>query len=489
MTFKDVFPDVHFSGALKDVPIKGVSRDTRTFSRGDIFFVIEGDSFDIFSHLKDIENDAAAFVANDARRGLVSSIIRNKPVIFVPDVGRELKRCAAILYPLNMNKFKVIGVTGTNGKTTVTRLIHYLLSNLMVKSVLIGTINYLIGDEVLKAPYTTPDYLSLRKILFAAQNKNIKYIIMEVSSHSIEQKRIEGIKFTQCIFTNLSRDHLDYHLTMDEYFSVKERLFTNNPSSTAIVNIDNSYGEFLFSRIEGEKYSYGFNDNAYYRTIEYQLRKRGVKFTFSLKNGHMFNVSSSLIGRHNIANILSSLASIDKLGFSLDKSVKFISSFKGIDGRLEEVAKDMFVDYAHTDDALDNALRALRDSGYDNVILVFGCGGDRDRGKRKKMGEVASSKATFSFITSDNPRSENPDDICYDIEKGFSGKNYRIIVDRGEAISEAIKLKNDYDNCALLVAGKGHEEYQIIGNKKIPFKDKAVIIQILNTADSRGSSL
>jgi len=480
VTIREMFPQADIGNISTNIPVSGISRDTRRFSKGNVFFIVEGKKFDVFSYLNEIKNETAAFVADRKHKSMVSSIIKDTPVIFVPDVKTELRRCTDLFYPLDMNKLNIVGVTGTNGKTTVTYLIRHLLNQFGVKNALIGTIKYFIADESINAYRTTPDYLFLRKFFFRAQKENVRYIIMEVSSHGIAQKRTEGIRFTQCIFTNLSRDHLDYHLDMGKYFSVKKRLFSDNHRAVSIINTDDEYGRALFSEITGAKYSCGFNDNAYYKVVDYELGRMGLKFTFSIRR-HSLNVKSRLIGRHNIYNILSSLASIDRMGFSLDEAVSFIYSFSGLDGRTEKVAEDVFVDYAHTPDALDNVLCALRDCGYNNIILVFGCGGNRDRGKRKEMGRIASRLAVFSLITSDNPRNENVENICCDIESGFSKDNYKIVIDRKKAIAEAVKLKKNYNNCAVLIAGKGHEEYQIAGQKRIPFKDKTVIKSIIDS--------
>jgi len=479
VTIKDIFPQADI-GSVSKALISGISQDTRRFYKGNVFFIIEGSNFDIFSCLDEVKNKAAAFVAEEKHKSLVGSIIKDVPVIFVPDVKKELRRCTDLFYPVDVNRMKIIGVTGTNGKTTVTYLIRHLLNKFGVRNALTGTIKYFIADKETRAYHTTPDYLFLRKFLFSAQKENIRYIIMEVSSHSIEQKRIEGIKFTHCIFTNFSRDHLDYHLDMDKYFSVKKKLFLDNTHAVSIINTDNEYGRILFSEVKDTKYSYGFNNNAYYRVVQYESGRSGLEFTFDTE-GRSLNVKSRLIGKHNVYNILSSLALVDRMGFSLDEASSFIYSFNSPDGRTEEVAENVFVDYAHTPDALDNVLCALKDSGYNNIILVFGCGGNRDKGKRKEMGAIASELAVFTLVTSDNPRNEKAEDICRDIESGFSRNNYRIVVDRKEAISEAIKLKKSYGDCAVLIAGKGHEEYQIVGSKRIPFKDKTVIESIINS--------
>ena len=301
--------------ALPIFVFNGISRDTRSLKNNELFFIIEGREFDIFSLLKKIEDRAAAFVVSRDKKDLACSIIKHKPIISVLDIDQEFRRCVRKFYPLRMEDFKFIGVTGTNGKTTVTHLIHYFLGRFKVNSALIGTVHYSFGKENIKAAYTTPDYLSLRKLLFEIQRENISYVIMEVSSHSIEQRRIEGIHFLQCIFTNLSRDHLDYHKTIDQYFAVKERLFINHYCARPIINTDDRYGKLLFNKIKRAKYSYGFNRSAYYRAVGHKLSKKGVEFILR-KHGatSAFNIRSHLMGRYNIFNILSSLASLDNLG-------------------------------------------------------------------------------------------------------------------------------------------------------------------------------
>jgi len=479
MKIKDLFGPLRIKKGIEDLIVKGISQDTRTLKDNELFFIIEGDNFDIFSFLKGVEKKCLAFVADIEKKDLVNSIIKKKPVIFVKDIEREFKKCVDRVYPLKMEDFKFIGVTGTNGKTTTTHLIYHLLDNLQVKCALIGTIHYLIGSKKIKAFYTTPDYLSLRKLFYEVKKREINYIILEVSSHSIDQKRIEGIKFNQCIFTNLSRDHLDYHKNLKEYFSVKKTFFLKNPQATSIINIDDNFGKIIFSELKGERYSYAILGDADYRAINCKLSKDYVEFFLEKKNNRLrFKVKSFLLGRYNILNVLSSFACLDNLGFPLKDVVSLVSSFKSVEGRLERVAPEVFVDYAHSPDALKNVLITLKEAGFCEIIVVFGCGGNRDKGKRKIMGEIASQLATFSFITSDNPRDEEPLDICNHIRKGFKNNNFKIIIDRKKAIQEALKLKSYYRNSALLVAGKGHEDYQVIKGKKKPFKDKGVIEDI-----------
>ncbi len=480
MKIKDIFPGSSLGRNVKELYIGGISRDSRLAKHGDLFFVIEGENVDVFSFLHTVEHKVTAFVVDIKRKEVAKRILKKKPLIFVSEIEKEFKRCIDVFYPLDSGRLNIIGVTGTNGKTTTTSLISYLLSKFSVKNALLGTMHYMIGGKKLKANYTTPDYLSLRKLLYTIQNRGIDYVVMEISSHGIQQKRIEGLRFLQCIFTNLTHDHLDYHKSMNNYFLVKKSLFTDYPYSMCLINIDDKYGRRIFDALGRKKYSYGFDEKANYRVISYTLSQKGLRFTLRIKGKkESVLVESNLIGRHNVYNILASLASLDKLGFSVRDTVRYIPYFFGLDGRLERVGKDIFVDYAHTPTALSSVLDTLKECGYDNLILVFGCGGNRDIKKRSKMGRIASFKSTFTFITSDNPRFEDPRKICKQIEKGFSKNNYCIVIDRRKAIKLALRLKEKYSNCAVLIAGKGHEDYQIIKNRKIPFKDRKVIKELL----------
>lgn len=480
MRLKELLPNIEFKENIGELLARGICRDTRILKKEELFFIIEGKTFDIFSLLRGIETKPVAFVADTEKKDLVSSIIKKKPVIFVENIERQFKTAIDNFYPLKMEDLKLIGITGTNGKTTTAHLIHYLLNNFHAGCALIGTVYYLLGSKKIRASYTTPDYLYLRKLLYNIKDKNINYIIMEVSSHSIDQSRVGGINFSQCIFTNLTRDHLDYHHTIDEYFSVKKRFFLNNTQAASFINIDDDYGKIIFSQFKGEKYSYALSPSADYSALDCTLSKKGVEFILENKTENIkVRVKSLLLGKYNIYNVLAALASVHYLGFSLNEAARLVSSFKAVEGRLKEVDNDIFIDYAHSPDSLRSVIDTLYDIGYKNIITVFGCGGNRDKGKREIMGSIASRLATFSFITSDNPRDEDPRQICSQIEKGFEGKNYKIVIDRKDAIKEALELKSNYNESAVLIAGKGHEDYQIIKGEKFPFKDRLVVEEIL----------
>ncbi|MFH1519095.1 MAG: UDP-N-acetylmuramoyl-L-alanyl-D-glutamate--2,6-diaminopimelate ligase [Candidatus Omnitrophota bacterium] len=400
-----------------------------------------------------------------------------------------------------MKNLKIIGITGTNGKTTTAFLIYHLLKKMGQKTSLIGTIKYIIGSKVYKAKLTTPSFIDLRKILKKIKDTNSNFVVMEVSSHGLVQGRVKDLKFSRCLFTNLSRDHLDYHKTISNYFKAKEKLFFTEGNPLAIVNIDDQYGKKIFKGVK-QGLSFGIKTPADFNAKDIVLSKRGSCFKL-VSSGRSYLIKTRLTGRHNILNILGAAGLVFSLGFSLSKIVKAASSFRPVTGRLEPVARDIFVDYAHTPDALDRVLRSLRQVGYEKIICLFGCGGDRDRGKRRIMGQIASLKADFTFITSDNPRSESPLQICAQIKRGFSKDNYLVISDRHRAIKEAIRFflsgklseaagkrihsagfwpsRTSEGKACLLIAGKGHEDYQIIKDKKIPFNDKQIVKKILRS--------
>ncbi len=380
-----------------------------------------------------------------------------------------------------------IGITGTNGKTTTASLVYHILSKLGKKASLVGTIKHIVVSKEQKSNYTTPDFLSLRKILKKAKDAESEFVVIEVSSHAIAQERIRGIKFTRCLFTNLSRDHLDYHLTLENYFDTKKSLFLANREAISLINLDDPYGEKLLPELN-RALSYGNSQSAHFRVKNIKLDNKSCCFDLIYLD-KTYPVKASLSGQYNVMNILGAISLVLSLGFPVDKVIKAVSSFKAPEGRLEPVEENIFVDYAHTPDALEKVLESLKGIKYKKIICLLGCGGDRDKGKRVLIGKVAAKLADYTFITADNPRSEDPALICQDIAKGFTKSNYSIVLDRKAAIKQAIEKfgaedeklnKNNPNQTCLLVSGKGHEDYQIIGEKRIPFKDREVIKEVIH---------
>ena len=479
MKIRDIFSDLTLKSKIGDLKIKAISDDSRSVARGDLFFIKKGKNFDIFSILKDVEKKASAFVADNKDKKKVLARIKKKPVIFVKNIDKAFNRAVDIFYGFNKNYFTFIGVTGTNGKTTTAYLIYDILKRLGKKSCFIGTVNYIIDRKAYRANFTTPGFLDLRKILKKAKTAGCKFVVMEVSSHGLKQGRVSGIDFSRCIFTNLSRDHLDYHKTMESYFAAKKRLFKNTNGSLAVINSNDSYGRKLL-RLTKNYLSYAIERKSDFTASDVCLSRDGMQFKL-MYNGKVLRIKTPLFGKFNVSNMLAGLVTLSSLGFPMPKLIKLVGSFKGAEGRMQRVAPDIFIDYAHTPDALKNAILTLKDVGYKNVICVFGCGGQRDKGKRKIMGRIASCEADFSFITADNPRLECVEDICRDIRGGFIKENYSIVTNRKDAIREAIlfkKVSNKKNSC-ILIAGKGHEDYQIIGTKRLHFKDADVVKKLM----------
>jgi UDP-N-acetylmuramoyl-L-alanyl-D-glutamate--2,6-diaminopimelate ligase len=477
MKLAEVFPQLKLDSKLSELEVKGISEDSRLIKNGDIFFVKERRNFDIFSVLPDIEKKTLVFVGDLKHKDKLRSVIKQKPLILVKSIEREFYRVIDYFYGFNKTKVEFIGITGTNGKTTTAHLIHNLLKHNEIESSMIGTVKYEVGGRAYKAVHTTPDYLSLRKLFSRINANKQQYVVMEVSSHGIVQQRIKGINFKSCVFTNLSRDHLDYHKTMGDYFNAKRNLFFHNKDICSVVNIDDYYGRKLLKEIK-RAVSYGLNSAADFRAKNINLGKKGSCFNL-VHEGKSLAIKTQLLGKHNISNILAAVAVLTSLGFLLSDVVKSIPFIKGVTGRLQAIYPDIFIDYAHTPDALKKVLFTLGEVGYENIICVFGCGGDRDKGKRPVMGTIVGNLARMSIITSDNPRSEDPFEICRQIKKGFKKNNCVIEVNREHAIEKAIKLKQKYKNSCVLVAGKGHEEYQIVGDKREPFSDERVIKKLM----------
>jgi UDP-N-acetylmuramoyl-L-alanyl-D-glutamate--2,6-diaminopimelate ligase len=372
------------------------------------------------------------------------------------------------------------GVTGTNGKTTTSFLVKHICEKAGLRCGLIGTVRYEIGERVLPAIRTTPESLDLQELLAQMTNAGCKAAAMEVSSHALAQDRTRGLEWDVVVFTNLTQDHLDFHGTMENYFAAKAKLFEQlgrqkkKRKPIAVVNIDDRYGKALLGKIDKRisVVTYGMGVHADFRASNYRMEFGGTSYQLDAR-GKSYLVRVPLIGRFNVANSLAALAAANALGVSLRDAVLSLSKSPQVPGRLEAVpAKrqfQVFVDYAHTPDALLNVLKTLRELEPRRLLVVFGCGGDRDRQKRPLMAEVVDRNADYAIITSDNPRKENPDAIIAEVEKGFRSDHYEKIADRTVAITRAIELAQPRD--IVLIAGKGHENYQEFADHTVPFDD------------------
>ncbi|MBK7999544.1 MAG: UDP-N-acetylmuramoyl-L-alanyl-D-glutamate--2,6-diaminopimelate ligase [Verrucomicrobia bacterium] len=487
-------------GATVDGPVDrevaGLTYDSRRVTPGMVFVAIPG------QHV-----DGHEFVGTAVERGATAVICeRNKIVpgrvtkIQVNDV-REAMACAARSYFQHpSSKLKVIGVTGTNGKTTVAFMIKAILESADIKTGLMGTVRYEIGDRVIPAQRTTPESIEVQQMMSQMLKADCKACVMEVSSHALDQKRVHGVDFDVGIFTNLTRDHLDYHGTMENYFTAKKRLFASleqGPKRGAsVINIDDTYGARLVDETQGVEVqlTYGFGEKSCLRATKIELNADGSRFVVEAPD-RKFAIRLPLIGRHNIYNALAAIGACLALKIDVVKIQAALNALPPVSGRLEMVSAGqpfgVFVDYAHTDDALKNVLTTLREITKGRVLLAFGCGGNRDSGKRAKMGRIAAELADYTLITSDNPRKEDPAKIAAQVEEGYKALRadaYEIELDRARAIQQIISRAQPGDS--VLIAGKGHETYQEFEDTVVPFDDRIHAQEALETcgfvADSRG---
>ncbi|NML58241.1 UDP-N-acetylmuramoyl-L-alanyl-D-glutamate--2,6-diaminopimelate ligase [Chryseobacterium cheonjiense] len=433
--------------------------------------------------------DGHSFIASSVEKGAKAIVCEEFPenpdenvtYVKVKDSSKALGHLASNFYGNPSEKLKLIGVTGTNGKTSVSTLLFDIFKNLGYDSALLSTVEIRIADQIIPATHTTPDIITINKILAQAVEEGCEFAFMEVSSHGIAQNRIEGLHFKIAGFTNLTHDHLDYHKTFDEYLKTKKRFFDElDATAVAITNIDDKNGNVMLQNTKAAKKSYALKTMA-----DYHGRLLEVDFNGMLLNFNGKEFWTTLTGKFNVYNLLLVFGIASELGFEQEEILQAISQLKRVSGRFETFKSDggiiFIVDYAHTPDALENILESINDIRTKNerLITVFGCGGDRDHAKRPEMGNIATKKSTLAIITSDNPRTEDPAAIIKEIEAGVEPQNfskYTSIPDRKEAIKMAIKFAEPKD--IVLVAGKGHETYQEINGVKHHFDDKETINEL-----------
>ena len=470
--------------------LSGLSENSKATQPGDLFFCIPGAKSDGRAYaLESVGMGARALVVEDEAVSGVSV-----PQLVVKDSREALARLANAYYGHPSKKVKVIGVTGTKGKTTTTYLIRSILERVSHPTGLIGTIAYQVGSKVYEANNTTPSSLTIVKLLDEMRRQKCAWAVMEVSSHSLEMKRVLGIEFKGAVFTNLGRDHLDYHKTFENYFLAKRRLFTEFKSVQArAVNADDPYGRKLLKELKSKAVGYGLKAPCAYRATSVQHKPGFIGFKVQ---GRKFE--APLTGLFNVDNSLAALSVLRELGLSWESLQEGLRHAPPVPGRFEEVSVGqeftVLVDYAHTPDALEQALTAAREilgkTRKHKLISVFGCGGDRDRTKRPLMGGISARLADRTVVTSDNPRSENPASILGEIMGGIPkalmrNGHQRVWVeeDRGSAIRKALSMAQKGD--LVLIAGKGHETYQIIGEEKQHFDDREVAREVLKEMSHR----
>jgi len=449
----------------KEMEYTGMEYDSRKIAEGNIFAALDGSVVDGHNYIeKAISLGAKCILVSKDVEILDEEIT----YILVEDLRLHLGIIGSNFYNWPQKDLKVIGVTGTNGKTTIT----YILDKILKNTMRIGTVEYKIGEEIIPAPNTTPESLDLVKMCKKAVSKNIEYLVMEVSSHALEMGRVEMLDFDAGIFTNLTPEHMDYHKTIENYYLAKRKLFTKlKDPQCGVYNVEDLHGERLYNEFDGIGYGEK-TGNLRGKIISVSNTIQEIEVTYEEKT---YRLKSGLLGRFNLMNILGAIGGGIQLGLDIETILERLKGLKGVPGRFETVDRGqdfmVVVDYAHTEDALKNILTALNEIKKGRVITVFGCGGDRDTTKRPRMAETAELLSDFVVLTSDNPRTEDPELILNEVEKGFKkSKDYIRIADREKAIADAVSMVEEND--IILIAGKGHEDYQIIGREKIHFDDR-----------------
>lgn len=468
---------------VEDLEIRGISSNSKEIGKGDIFIALKGEHFDGHNFIKEsLERGAVLALGEEDIEGV--------PYILVPNSKKAYAFISSNYYNNPFKDIKTVGVTGTNGKTTTVNLIGDILEASGEKVGTIGTLGARFGSEKLDTNFTTPEQILLAKLYSRARDLGINKIVMEVSSHSLAQHRVDAICFEAGIFTNLTQDHLDFHKDMESYFLSKRRLFemiSEKREGFMVVNVDDNYGRRLIEEFSHfNVITYGIKNPAMIMAKDIEISPSGLSFNLTVE-GRIFKVYSKLLGEINVYNILSAMGYVYGKGLPLDLAIDAVYNFQPVRGRLERVDLGqpfhVLIDYAHTPDALERVIRVSRNLGK-RLIVVFGCGGDRDRSKRPIMGNIATTLSDVVIITSDNPRSEDPRKIIEDILKGVGRDNYVVKEDRREAIYYAIDIAEPGD--IVLIAGKGHETYQIFRDKTVHFDDREVATEAINRRMSGG---
>jgi UDP-N-acetylmuramoyl-L-alanyl-D-glutamate--2,6-diaminopimelate ligase len=465
-----------------DVEITGVSTDSRTIQPGHLFVAVSGTAADGHQFMGEALKRGAVALAGET----MAPRAGEQAHVQVPDGRLAAAFLAEAFYGNPSRELDVVGITGTNGKSSTLYLIRSILGAAGLPSSAVGTIAYSIGDTAMPAVNTTPGPVELSSALRQAVDAGHKHFVMEVSSHALHQRRVEAVRFKVAVYTNLSLDHLDYHESLDEYFSAKKHLFEllskGDAGTTAVINIDDERGEEIAEATAADIITFGLSNRADICAANIKTSVSRTSFDVTTPEGN-FSTTLKLLGRHSVYNALAAAGACLGLGIDLSTIKRGLEKLVIVPGRFERIregqALEVIVDYAHTPEALRSLLESARSICKGKLILVFGAGGDRDRSKRPEMGTLASDLADFAVVTSDNPRSEDPYRIALDIEIGFQrkgkerGQHYLVIVDRREAIEEALNAAEVGD--IVIIAGKGHETYQIFKDGTIQFDDREVV--------------
>jgi len=476
------------------IEITGIQIDSRKVNSGDLYVCLPG--------VEGQMTDRHLYAQDAVNRGAVALVVEHDvpvsiPKIFVKNSRFALAVCSNHLYNYPSNELRLIGITGTNGKTTTASLLGHILNNNGLSAGVLGNLGMRFKGETVEYCGNTPESPDLQRYLRVMRQNGIDYCVMEVSSHGLDMGRVMGCNFSSAIFTNLTHDHLDYHKTMENYILAKSKLFsglgnqyTNYEKGRkyAIINIDDPHAGEIMNATAAQIVTYGINNKADVYAEDINYCAVGIEFMLVTFAGKQ-NVRTNLVGKFNIYNVLGAITAALIENVPLEKIAKSLENVPCIEGRMDTVSNMkplVIVDYAHTPDGLESALLSIRKFASGRLISVFGCGGDRDRSKRPLMGAVSSKLSNHTIVTSDNPRNEDPYLIMKDIIRGLEHSSYEAIEDRQEAIFKAILDANDED--VILIAGKGHEKYQVVGEQKKPFDDKEVAKMALNRRKSQKES-
>jgi len=502
MTLKHLLSDLVVSEFLPEIEVKGLTLDSRKVEPGYVFVALEGQFDHGLAYAEAAISRGAVAVLCDAKfdqycQQILSRLMSRAICVPVRDLTLRLGKMAKKFYALPPEKMSICGVTGTDGKTSVSHFIAQSMNMATDKSInslqglaaVIGTLGNGSIDNLDEATHTTPDVISLHRMLAEFNRQNITSVAMEVSSHGLDQKRSAGVEFDVAVLTNLSRDHLDYHGDMASYKQAKKKLFTESDSKSLVLNVDDDFGKELFAELNGSKkiWLYGMNKDkakqsenyAYATDVKNQLN--GIHFMLHSSQGAA-QVTLKVIGEFNVYNVLACFCVLLQRDINFNHAIKYIQNLHTVPGRMELlVAKNkpsVVIDFAHTPQALTQALINVRKHTSGKIICVFGCGGDRDTGKRALMAQAAEKLSDLVIVTNDNPRNESPEKIIDDIKQGIKNELQLIVeMDRQKAIHQAIEIATEND--LILIAGKGHEQFQILNDKTITFSDKSVALSIL----------
>lgn len=450
-----------------------ITADSRKIQKGDIFVAIKGYSRDGHDFIPNaIERGASLIIAEEGEYSIPYQIVESSREYLVSYLKKEYN-------PL-FQDMKFVGITGTNGKTTTAYLIYKALRKLGIKAAYIGTIGFYLDKKICSLPNTCPDVWDLYDMFLQAKEEGCTYVIQEISSDALARGRVEGYTFDYAIFTNLTQDHLDFHKTMGNYALAKQQLFKKlKPSGKAIVNVDDKYKDY-FLLPENNTITYGFTDGKY-RVKSFQMEGAGTEFIFEHEE-ESYEIYSKLIGKYNVYNMFVTVLFLDTIGIPFEDIQKVVRNLEAPSGRMELIPyrnNHIIIDYAHTPDAVEKVIKAAIDITKGNIYVVFGCTGDRDRSKRPIMMHIVTNLSKRVIVTSDDPHYEDPDQIVSDMLEGLENKNYEVCLDRKKAIKKGILLLKENDT--LLILGKGHEEFILYRDEKIPFNDKKVVLKYLES--------